>query len=494
MNSLSKAAAVIFSIVSIATLSPGAFCTDDAPPPDQALTPAAADVPLLLDTTKVMKLTVRLLPDIRGALERRAAEEARYDFFITNRSGLSCGLEVESEYDRQHVASDRGRTRSLDPELFIQKDFYNTASVRVGTGYSLSDSQHSHEAAAFVKGTVSLPLFGSREALARSNDKIFQQTKVNDARLEYFRVIRWRISWALESLSDAQRFLDEIRSEKEYIDDLKGLLEISEAVKDRDTSSDREKLRATMTSAAAHANTTKHRYTVQVERLKVVIGLPLETQVVLVEADFNPFEGKDLGKLQDVALQTDEEIKTLRNSLMTSQAELDLARKGKWDTSLFVSGRRAFAGNGQREDEAGYTLSGGVTLRRIDARISRSLENIALAKMREYRSAITGRERKIRFNTTEAYLLMESAAEDVSARKANISRYFDDYRTGIEQYRSGAITIDELVRKRKLALEEQNDVARGAQRFRMNVFRLVTSTGLYTQFIDPENTATRKTP
>lgn len=461
----------------------------DAAPTDNAATgkEGSESVPLELDPVTVIRLTASLSPQIMRAFERKAAEEARFDFFINNRQAFSYGVGFDFQYDRTSLGADRELERTFQPEFRITKEFYNTSEASIATGYSHVNLPRGHQGDAFVEGRFSVPLFGSREALERSNQKIFQANEVSDAQLDYYREIRRRVEHALESLSWAQRHKEDLTYNKQFLADLEALLEGAQAIEGRDTSADQLTLKAKIESARADVADRRTRFAIALQWLKLNVGLDLETHVKPLEVEFNPFFGETEQQLCHVALETDEEIKTLLNSIINSQAELTLARKGKWDTNLSVSAKKLFSGGGNLDDQRGYEVFTGVAVQTIDPRISRSLERIALANIREYRNAIQARKREIRTQTMEACMSLHTQLAEVRLRTSNLARYWENYSKSLELYDTGLITTYELIEKREEILEEEREIARSRNSVRMNVTRLLASTGRYEEFLAPED-------
>ena len=445
--------------------------------------PVAADVPLDLDFVAVIRLTVRFSPRIRGAYERKLAEEARYDFFIYNREAFSYGASAPFEYNRHHNEDATSLEKVLSPQVFVRKEFYNTARASVSVGYDLTDYQNGHEGNAFVSTTVSVPLFASREALERSNDKIYQQNKVNDARLEYYQQIRDQIAEALYELSWAQNNQYGLAYQEAYRADLEELAGIVGSISGRDTSGDAAKVQATLASARAECRSSANNFENSVEYLRNRIGIPFSTPVKIVPDGFNPFQGESQEELERVAVETDEEIKTLLNSIKNAQLELELARKGKWDTTLNVGASRDFAGSGDQGGDQGYSLLAGVEFTHIDNRISKSLEKIALANIREYKSAIVNRRREIHTNIADAYTSLVVHTAEVSSREANLPKYAEDYRNGIEMYKAGSLSIDSLLQRRKDFLGEQQSIAEARDNVHDSLVTLMSSTGRYERYV-----------
>jgi outer membrane protein TolC len=452
-------------------------------------TTVSSEVPLMLDEVQVIRLTARYSPRIQRAYERKLAEEARYDFFIYSREAFSYGADADFEYDRFHKDAGRSVEKTLSPNVFVRKEFYNTASASTSVGYDLWDYQSGHEGNAFAQASVSIPLFASREALARSNEKIYQQTEVNDARLAYYQQIRWQVSGALYNLSWAQHNQETLEILAAYKADLEEMLRVVSSITSRDTSADAEKVQATLATVNAEFDSTQNEFEISCERLKNAIGIAFDTKVSVSSKDFNPFTGEGQDELEQVAVETDEEIKTLLNSIKNAQAELELARKGKWDTSLSVTAKREFAGSGDAGGDADYLLATGVSVTRIDERISRSLEKVALARIRENRSAIVNRRREIHTDVVDAFKNLKGRTAEGAARKANLPKYCDDCAKGIELYKAGSITVDALLQKRESLNNERDEIVGARNGARESLVTLLAATGRYEQFLDKKDDA-----
>jgi len=454
--------------------------------PNQAFEtqPLPTDVPLALGPAEVIRLTVKYSPNIRSAYERKATEEARYRFFIVNREAFSYGSALNYNYWSTHDDDTRDIDRNLVPNVFVRKEFYNTTSTSLRVGYDVTGNSDDHSGNAFVRAGVVLPLFASREALERSNEKIYAQNKVNDASLEYYREVRDQVGHSLDTFSEAMQAQESLRYEDSYISDLNTIFGIVNFIQGRDTAVDRGKVEATLATANAQRSSDLQEYEVLKERLKTGMGIPFETALVIREEGFTPFADESREELEKVALQTDAEIKTLLNAVRSAQAELQLARKGKWDTSFFVDGGNDFFGAGDDAGAMNYGVTTGVSVTRIDNRISRTLEEIALASIRTYRNDLISRRRQIHTNTTDAYSTVRSQKAEVSAREANVPRYEKDFKDGLELYKAGAITIDELIQKRQDLYGEQSNIAWGRHHALSGMAELLTSTGRYEEYMD----------
>jgi outer membrane protein TolC len=447
--------------------------------------PLPTDVPLALAPAEVIRFTAKYSPAIRSAYERKVTEEARYRFFIVSREAFSYGTALDYAYWRTHDNDTSDIDRNLVPNVFVRKEFYDTTATWLRVGYDLASSSDDHSGNAVVRAGVTVPLFASREALGRSNEKIYAQNKVNDASLEYYREVRGQIHESLEAFSQAMRAQEALRYQDDYIKDLKSILSVAESLKGRDITSDRGKIEATLATADAQRASNVQEFEVVKERLKTNMGIPFEAPLVIREEEFAPFGDESREQLEKVALQTDAEIKTLLNAVRSAQAELQLARKGKWDTSLFVEGGQEFFGNGDDQGDTSYGVTTGVSVTRIDNRILRTLEEIALASIRTYRNDLISRRRQIHANTTDAYSTLQSQTKEVRAREVNVPRYQKDFQDGLELYRAGTITVDELIKKRQDLYYEQSDIAWARHSAIGGTAELLTSTGRYEQYMDP---------
>jgi outer membrane protein TolC len=246
---------------------------------------------------------------------------------------------------------------------------------------------------------------------------------------------------------------------------------------------DCDKVLATITSEQAELETLIGRLEIESQSLKSHIGLPFECEILLDSEDFNPFRGKSQKELLRVSLETDPEIKVLRNAITNAEAELDLAQRGKWDTSFFLRGERTLTGTGSREGEHGYSIGAGVGIRHIDPRITKSMEREARADIRRYQNAIKSRENEIFVDTTDSLIGMETNANKFRSLTENLPRYSTDYESGVTKYFNRQITIDELLEKRDDYYSEQRWIAESREHYSSNVADLCASTAQYLEYL-----------
>jgi len=443
----------------------------------------ATTAPLALTPVCVIQYTYVNYPYIKEKYETKLSKEARYDFFIASRSAVSYGARIAGYKDVRDNRWSRSRDYGWGPEVYVEKKFFNSGEVLLYSRYDYGNIDGEAGSETEVGAYLEYPLFASREALQRENEKIFWRNEVDDANLEYFRSVREAINWALETYSEALEYQERIEYSKSYIADLQELHQRMLSTNDPEVIKDCEKVVAEITTEQAELETLIGTLEIKLQSLKSHIGLPFDCQILLQPEDFNPFRGKSQEELLRVSLETDPEIKVLRNAISSAEAELDLAQRGKWDTSFFLRGERTLAGTGSSEGEDGYSIGAGVGIRHIDPRITDSMEREARANIRRYKNAIKGRENDIFVDTTDSLVGMETNGNKFRSLTENLPRYITDYEGGVTKYFNRQITIDELLKKRDDYYEEQRWIAESRENYSSNVADLCASTAQYLEYL-----------
>lgn len=209
---------VLFSFVSILTTGCGGTLPSSnvqqraflpVPPSTDRVTQEAESVPsaerprVRVSARSVIPTAFELHPDIKASYQRFRAEEARYDFFYVSRDTLTPRLQVVSSYEEEGSRSVTGRriydrTSGHTLEAAIEKEFFDTTRIEVGTGVNSSRENGDDGYQPFVFAGLRYPLGGSRERLARTSEDIFRRNELDDAQLEYIDNVRERLSDALE--------------------------------------------------------------------------------------------------------------------------------------------------------------------------------------------------------------------------------------------------------------------------------------------------------
>lgn len=444
---------------------------------------AATTEPLTLNPVRVIRLTNAYYPYIKENYENKMSKEARYDFFIANLSAVSYGARVSGYKDVINNRWSRSRAYGWGPELYVEKKFFNSgeASLNVRYDYDNADGEFGSETQ--VGAYLEYPLFASREALERESEKIFWRNELNDANLEYFRSVREAINWALDAYFRTLEYQERIEYSKAYVASLRALHEKMLNTNDPAITKDCDKVLAKITSEQAEQETLIGRFNIDVQDLKSHMGLPFQCPIVMQIEEFNPFKGKTQDELMRISLETDPEIKVLRNAILSAEAELNLARRGKWDTSFFLRGDKTLGGAGSTEGEHGYSVGAGINLRHIDPRITKSMEREAQADIRRYESSIKGRENEIFVDTTDAIVNIETYGNKFRTLIENLPRYRSDYETGVTSYFNRQITIDELLQKRDDHYEQQRIIADSRESYFSNIADLCASTAQYLEYL-----------
>ncbi len=443
----------------------------------------ATTAPLSLNPVCVIQYTHAYYPYIKEKYEKKLSKEARYDFFMASRSAVSYGARIAGHKDVRDNRWSHSRDYGWGPEVYVEKKFFNSGEVLLYSRYDYDNSDGAAGTETEVGVYLEYPLFASREALERENEKIFWRNEVDDANLEYFRSVRQAINWALGTYSEVIENQERIDYSKSYIADLQELHQRMLSTNDPEVIKDCDKVLATITSEQAELETLIGRLEIELQGLKSHIGLPFECEIFLDSEDFNPFRGKTQDELLRVSLETDPEIKVLRNAITNAEAELDLAQRGKWDTSFFLRGEKTLAGTGSNEGAHGYSIGAGVGIRHIDPRITNSMEREARADIRRYQNAIKSRENEIFVDTTDSLIGMETNANKFRSLTENLPRYSSDYESGVTKYFNRQITIDELLEKRDDYYSEQRWIAESREHYSSNVADLCASTAQYLEYL-----------
>ncbi len=443
----------------------------------------ATTAPLSLNPVCVIQYTHAYYPYIKENYENKLSKEARYDFFMASLSAVSYGARIAGHKDVTHNRWSHSREYGWGPELYVEKKFFNSgdASLNVRYDYENVDGEFGSETQ--VGAYLEYPLFASREALERESEKIFWRNELNDANLEYFRSVRESINGALDTYFQSLEYQERIEYSKAYVADLRALHQQMLNTNDPAIMKDCDKVLAKITSEQAEQETLVGWFNIDVQDLKSHIGLPFECPIVMQIEEFNPFSGRSQDELVRISLETDPEIKVLRNAILSAEAELNLARRGKWDTSFFLRGEKTLGGAGSSEGEHGYSIGAGINIRHIDPRITKSMEREAQADIRRYQNSIKSRENEIFVDTVESTVNIEAYGNKFRTLIENLPRYRSDYEAGVTSYFNRQTTIDELLKKRDDYYEQERVIADARESYFSKIADLCASTAQYLEYL-----------
>jgi hypothetical protein len=423
------------------------------------------------------------LPDIQSSFHRFKSEEARYDFFYTSRDSLTPRLRLLNRYGELRDSVDVVRTRDHGVEVGVEKLFFDTTELDVAVGLDSGATDEAHGNQTFAAATMRYPLWVSRQKLERTSEEIFRRNELNDAQLAYIQTVRERLQGMLfrfYEVVDQKRRLGFLRS---WLADLQGLLAGLDQWVIPTLETDRERLAAEIARATAEVRNLTGRHEIDIERLKAESGIPFHTQVELQDEPFNPFVDMEHRMLFRLSIETDPEIATLRNAEQNARVQLDLARRGRWDFSLLLSGRSNFDGGAERDGQSDWAVSVGLDVSAVDTRVTDSLIRQSESNITRFTQAISERENTIFVDTLEPLVRIETLGKSRDELLANLPRYQADYDGGVDAYRTARLNIDDLLKRRETLLQQQQQVSDLTFLVGANVAELCAATGKFFELL-----------
>lgn len=439
---------------------------------------------LRLSPLSVIHLAFNHQPFIKQRYQAFKAEEARYDFFYTSRDSFTPGIRISTDLQGTRSPDEQQRDRQHVVELVMEKRFFNTSRLSFNAGYKVTGQQWTGAQAnhPFLSATLRYPLWGSRQALQRASEQIERQNDVNDAQLRYLEAVRWRLQWALASFYETIELRERVKLLDRWLDDLRDLTAKVQAT-NRNPTADLRRIQAEITSVQARRRELQGRYEIELGALKANIGLPFDCRLELIEEPFNPFAGLSLRELVRLSVTTDPEIATHRNAIRDAQAQLELARRGKWDTALLLSGESQIEGSQDDQGQSEWSVSAALEFRAVDRRVTTSLEREALASIKRAQQAIRARRNDIYVGALAPLTRMRTLTTNIEQLTANLDRYVRDYNTGLAEYARGKLNIDDLLTRRANLFEQQQAIIESKKRFGVSVARLCAATGKFFELL-----------
>jgi outer membrane protein TolC len=462
--------------VPASSLPPGDDLSRDALPEDE--------VTYVLTARRLITLAFDMHPDIKSSYQRFKSEEARYDFFYVSRDSLTPRLSLSNNFSEDRADEMVVRDRTHRTELSVEKRFFDTTELNLGVGFQSDAADQAIGDHPFISANLRYPLWASRERLERTSDEIFRRNELNDAQLAYIQVVRSRISSALYRYYNVAQQGRTVGDFKGWQRDLLDLARRMDEIHNRDVTLDRERVQAEITRVAAEVSVSEGWYDVQTAHLKLACGIPFEARVEIKDDFFNPFEGATQEELLKASVATDPEIATLRNAMENAQAQLDLARRGKWDLALLMSGESSLEGRAEDEGRSDWSATVGVEISAVDSRVTDSLIRQAEANIGQFREAISARERAIFVDTLEPLIRLDTIGASRDELISNLPRYEEDYRKGVEDYLAGTLNIDDLIKRREDLYYRQQNINSQTYLLGANVTQLCTATGKFFELLD----------
>lgn len=426
------------------------------------------------------------LPDIKSSFHRYKSEEAHYDFFYTSRDSLTPRLRLSNRYGEDRDPVDVIRTRDHGVEVGVEKLFFDTTELDVAVGLDAEAIDEAHGNQPFMVAALRYPLWVSRQKLERTSEEIFRRNELNDAQLAYIQTVRERLEgmmFRFYEVVDQQRQLGFL---ERWLADLQSLLAGLDAWVVPTAESDRQRLTAEIARVTAEIRNLAGRHEIDVERLKAESGIAFHVRVELVDEMFNPFVGMGHRELFQLSIQTDPEILTLRNAEQNARAQLDLARRGRWDLSLLLAGESNLDGGGERDGDSDWAVSVGFDVNAVDPRVTDSLIRQSESNITRFTQAIAERENQIFVDTLEPLIRIDTLGRSRDELAANLPRYQADYDTGIDAYRTGQLNIDDLLKRRETLLTQQKEISNLSFLVGANVAELCSATGKFFELLNGE--------
>jgi hypothetical protein len=458
------------------------------PSPDR-FSPENNEEQFRLSARSLIPIAFERQPDIKSSYHRFRSEEARFDFFYTSRDSLTPRLRTGNTFGESRVSETVTRNRDHTVELGVEKRFFDTTALDLAVGYGADAVDEAIGSHPFVSANLRYPLWASsREKLERTSQEIFWRNRVDDAQLDYIQEVRERLRSTLFLFYRVVELRRQVENAARWQGDLEVLLERLGGVAGRDVTSDRRRVEAEITKVSAEVRNRSGRYDVDLERLKAACGLPFHAEIELVDEPFNPFEGLGHGELFRMSAETDPEIATLKNASRNMQIQLDLARRGRWDLTLLLDGRSSLEGAGEHEGVSDWTVSVGFDVSVVDPRVTDSLIRQAQANIASFQQAVASRENAIYVDTFEPLVRMETLGESRRELQANLPRYQADYDTGVTEYLTDNLNIDDLLKRRENLFDQEQEIARLTFMVGANVAELCAATGKFFELLGEADT------
>lgn len=423
-------------------------------------------------------------PDIKSSFERFKSEESRYDFFVVSRDSLTPRLRTTNSFNENRADKNVARARDHVVELSIEKRYFDTTELNIGTGLRIGAEDEAIGYQPFLSANLRYPLWVSRQKLERTSEEIFRRNELNDAQLDYIQLVRRRLQNSLFRFYEVLDLHRQVANHSRWRQDLLALLTRLDSIVGRDLVSDRERIKAELASVQAQLRERQGRLDIQRERLKSACGLPFHAKIELVDQPFNPFEGSTHDELLRLSIETDPEIATLRNEQKNAEVQLDLAKRGQWDVTLSLDGIAGLEGAGESEGVSDWSMSMGIDISAVDPRVTSSLMSQAQARIARFQQAIVARENAIFVDTFEPIVRIETISTSRDELITNHPKYVEDYNIGLQDYEAGTLNIDDLLKRRESLFDQEQDISRFTFLVGANVAELCAATGKFFELIE----------
>lgn len=463
--------------------------TSASDPRPERLTRTPSGESRTLTARSLIPIAFNFQPDIKSSYQRFKSEEARYDFFYVSRDSLTPQIRTSNSFTESRRLADLGesqiasRNRGHAVEFALEKRFFDTTELDLSVGVQSNDVDHVHGTRPFVSARLRYPLWASREKLERTSEDIFRRNELDDAQLAYIQQARLRLQDVLFKFYLVVEQKRNLTTLRDWLLDLEELKRRLDSIEGRDMTSDLRRMTSDLTQVTSDIRNLTGRHDIDVERLKAAAGLPFALHVEFDDKGFNPFGGATHEELLRASMETDPEIATLRNALRNAEVQLDLARRGRWDIALTLSGTSRLEGSGTDEGVSNWSVTAGLGVSAVDTRVTDSLTHQAQANIARFKQAITARENVIFVDTLEPVIRIDTLGASKEALTDNLRRLAEDYETGISEYLAGTLNIDDLLKRRDDFADGEFEIARLGFLVGANVAELCSATGKFFELL-----------
>lgn len=456
-------------------------------PPPQRLLDEDFGESFVITPLSLIQLAFSRQPDIKSSFLRFKSEEARYDFFYASRDSLTPRLRLRNDFSEDRTAEEVFRDRTHSVEFGVEKLFFDTTRMDLSVGYRSEEFDDDLGNAPFVAANVRYPLWASREKLERASEDIFRQNELFDAQLAYIQLVRQSLQDAMFRFYEAVDLQRQVDNLADWVADLETLAKQIDESQSPTRDSDRRRLNSALARVRADLRVREGRLGVVTTRFKSAVGLPFHADIELVNDSFNPFVGFTHQELLQLSIETDPEIATLRNSVRNAEVQLDLARRGKWDIALLMSGESDLEGRGFEDGNSDWALSVGLDVSAVDPRVTSSLSAQAQANISRFQQSIAARENAIYADVFEPLIRIETVSASRDELVEKLPQYRADYNAGVADYVAGNFSIDNLLERRSTLFDQQQEVSRLTFLVGANVAELCAATGKFFELLSVDN-------
>jgi outer membrane protein TolC len=444
---------------------------------------------LALTPWKVIFLTFENSPEIKVSYYKYAAEKARYDYILATWTSSTPGFSFGPTWDRLKDAQDnRTTTQTQNGLIFLDQNFQDTSQLRIYSGILNEDFGDDHAAHPSAGGVYQFPLWGSREALQRSSEQIFQQNRVNDAQLEYVKDVRDELKWGQYFYYESMGIQARVAAVQQMVNDLQAIHERMASA--GSPQADQLRMQAAISTATTDLRGRQSNFDVEVHLLKRTVGLPMDLPVTIADELYNPFGEPNGEQLLALSMKTDPEIAALHNAAKNAEVQLALAEKGRLDVSMNLAASTDARGTGRWAGQEQYRATALLTVRFIDPRISNNLAREASADISRYQEDILRRRSEIYVGAMEPLIKFEPLTRNMADTRRNIERYRNDFAIGAANYFAGKMNVDDLIRRRQSLQDEEIKLADARDEFGVNMANLAQASGKYFEILQ-QGPATR---